>query len=71
VAPGQPNHRTFNQWWKVRMLAGWGHLQGPEPALSSMNGSERRKRQLDSLRTFLLGCSGRAMTSAGTVDGAT
>jgi hypothetical protein len=25
VAPGQPNHRTFNQWWKVRMLAGWGH----------------------------------------------
>jgi hypothetical protein len=53
VAPGQPNHRTFNQWWKVRMLAGWGHLRGPAPALSSMNGSERRSRQLDSLRTLV------------------
>jgi hypothetical protein len=30
-----------------------------------MNGSERRKRQLDSLRTFPLGASGRARTSAG------
>jgi hypothetical protein len=26
----------------------------PKPALSSMNGSERRKRQLDSLRTLSL-----------------
>jgi hypothetical protein len=34
------------------MLAGWEHLRGPEPPLSSMNGRERRKRQLDSLRTF-------------------
>ena len=25
MAPGQPNHRTLDQWWKVRMLAGWDH----------------------------------------------
>jgi hypothetical protein len=36
-----------------------------KPALSSANGHPCRKRQLDSLRTFLLGCSGRAITSAG------
>lgn len=52
VTPGQPNRRTLNQRRKVRMLASWGHLRGPEPALSSMNGSERRKRELDSLRTL-------------------
>ena len=26
VAPGQPYRPTLNQWWKVRMLAGWDHL---------------------------------------------
>jgi hypothetical protein len=52
MTPGQPNCWTLKQGWKVRMLAGWGHLRGPEPALSSMNGSERRKRQLDSVRTL-------------------
>jgi hypothetical protein len=25
VPPGQPDHRSLNQGWKVRMLAGWGH----------------------------------------------
>jgi hypothetical protein len=25
VAPGQLNHCSFNQRWKVRMLAGWDH----------------------------------------------
>jgi hypothetical protein len=39
-----------------------------KPALSSADGHQRRKRQLDSLRTFLLGCSGRTMTSAGDID---
>src|SRR6266511_1557066 len=34
------------------MLAGWDHFRGPEPALSSINGRERRSRQLDSIRTF-------------------
>jgi hypothetical protein len=24
MTPGQPNRRTLNQGWKVRMLAGWG-----------------------------------------------
>jgi hypothetical protein len=52
MTPGQPNRRTLNQRWKVRMLAGWEHLRGPEPALSSMNGSERRNQQLDSVRTL-------------------
>jgi hypothetical protein len=40
----------------------------PKPVLSRTNGHQRRKRQLDSLRTFLLGCAGRTMTSAGTAD---
>jgi hypothetical protein len=29
MTPGQLNRWTLNQWWKVRMLAGWEHR--PEP----------------------------------------
>jgi hypothetical protein len=29
VTPGQPNRRTLNQRWKVRMLAGWGPQHAP------------------------------------------
>lgn len=25
MTPGQLNRWTLNQWWKVRMLAGWEH----------------------------------------------
>ena len=47
------------------MLAGWDHSPVLKPALNSADGHQRRKRQLDSLRAFLLGCSGRTMASAG------
>jgi hypothetical protein len=30
MAPGQPNYRSFNQRWKVRMLAGWDHHTSPD-----------------------------------------
>jgi hypothetical protein len=35
-----------------------------KPALSSTDGHQRRSRQLDSLRTFPLGCFGRTRTNA-------
>jgi hypothetical protein len=28
VPPGHANHPTLDQWWKVRMLAGWAHPSG-------------------------------------------
>jgi hypothetical protein len=34
------------------MLASWDHIGVLKPALSSINGRERRNRQLDSVRTF-------------------
>ena len=36
VAAGQPNRRTLNQGWKVRMLAGWGHHKHPAQNLCSL-----------------------------------
>jgi hypothetical protein len=52
VAAGQSNRRTLNQWWKVRMLAGWAHIRVLKPALSSTNAHSRCNQQLDSVRTF-------------------